>query len=191
VSNPKQEDDMIGARAIAAVGLATALAGIGLTGAQAGTRPAATRTVASAHGASHFTLTYVFGLQKLVLRRFGFHVQIHADGSVAGDYSYSDVEDGVPFTASGPVTCAVIRGNRVWVGGTVTASNDPTQIGADSWWQAADDGHGHGTPDMTTLLGLGTTGQAQAYCDTAPDPRFPWPVARGAIHVSDHRTPAA
>ena len=65
---------------------------------------------ASASGASHFTLHDVFGLQTLVLQSFTFQASVRTDGSVTGHYSYRDLEDGVPFDASGPVTCFVVHG---------------------------------------------------------------------------------
>src|SRR5689334_18751165 len=170
--------------------LCLALCAVGLaSGEGAAARPLAATVpnpvTASASGHAHFTLTYVFGLHELVLQDFSWWAHLRADGTVQGAYVYSDLEDGVPFTASGPVTCLVVRGSRVWAGGTVTASNDSTQLGLDSWWQAADNRALAGAPDMTTLLGVGPAGQAQAYCDAAPDPRYPWPARRGAIHVHD------
>jgi hypothetical protein len=142
-------------------------------------------TAASASGASHFTLHDVFGLQTLVLQSFTFRAALLADGSVAGQYSYRDIEDGVPFDASGPVTCFVVHGNHAWVGGTIEASNDPAYVGQESWFQVIDNGEGaQAPPDITTLLGTSPVpDSAQAYCDAAPNPRFPWPVADGNIQV--------
>jgi hypothetical protein len=172
--------------------LCLALCAVGLAGGKAAAaRPVAAgghgAVTASASGHAHFVLTYVFGLHELVVQDFSWWARVHADGTVEGAYAYSDLEDGVPFTASGPVTCLVVRGSRVWAGGTVTATNDPTQLGLNSWWQAADNRSLAGAPDMTTLLGTGAAGQAQAYCDAAPDPRYPWPVRRGTVHVRDRQ----
>src|SRR5437868_8382718 len=99
-------------------------------------------TEASASGASHLTLHDVFGLQTLELKSFTFEAKRQTDGSVAGRYDYRDVEDGVPFDASGPVTCMVVHGNHAWVGGSIAASNDPTYVGQDSWFQVIDNGEG-------------------------------------------------
>jgi len=142
-------------------------------------------TAASASGASHLTLHDVFGLQTLVLQTFTFEANLQTDGSVSGQYHYRDLEDGVPFDASGPVTCFVVHGNHAWLGGTITASNDPTYVGQDSWFQVIDNGEGaNAPPDITTLLGASDVpGTAQAYCDAAPNPRFPWPVEDGNIQV--------
>jgi hypothetical protein len=162
-----------------------ACAGVALAQTGSPTRAGSSPVVASARGESHFVLTYVFGLKVLDLRDFTFSARLRADGTVEGTYSYSDLEDGAPFTASGPITCLVIRGTRVWAGGPVTASNDPTQVGQDGWWQAADNRGIPGARDMTTLLGVGAQGQAKSYCDAAPDPKYPWPVQHGAIRVDD------
>jgi hypothetical protein len=142
-------------------------------------------TAASAGGASHLTLHDVFGLQTLELKSFTFEAKLGTDGSVTGHYDYRDVEDGVPFDASGPVTCLVVHGNHAWLGGTITASNDPTYVGQYSWFQVLDNGEGANAPsDITTLLGASDVpGTAQAYCDAAPNPRFPWPVQDGNIQV--------
>jgi hypothetical protein len=166
------------------------ICGAGIATAQTSSVPGAPSNpvVAQAEGDSHFVLTYVFGLTVLDLRNFSFSARLRADGTVEGSYSYSDLEDGAPFTASGPITCLVIRGTRVWAGGPVTASNDPTQVGQDAWWQAADNRGIPRAKDMTTLLGVGAPGQAQSYCNAAPDPKYPWPVQHGAIHVADTRS---
>jgi hypothetical protein len=142
-------------------------------------------TAASASGASHLTLHDVFGLQTLVLQTFTFEAKLQADGSVSGQYHYRDLEDGVPFDASGPITCLVVHGNHAWLGGTITASNDPSYVGQDSWFQVIDNGEGANDPsDVTTLLGASdVAGTAQAYCDASPNPHFPWPVQLGNIQV--------
>jgi hypothetical protein len=163
--------------------LALATIGVALT-AGAGAN-AEGNTAASASGASHFTLHGVFGLQTLELKSFTFAAKLESDGSVVGQYSYRDVEDGVPFDASGPITCLVVQANHAWLGGVVEDSNDPTYVGQESWFQVLDNGEGaHAPPDVTTLLGVSPVpGSAQSYCDAAPSPRFPWPVAHGNIQV--------
>jgi hypothetical protein len=164
---------------------AAALLAAGLALATGAAAYAQGSTEASASGASHLTLHDVFGLQTLVLKSFTFEAKQETDGSVGGHYSYSDVEDGVPFDASGPVTCFVVHGNHAWLGGTITASNGPSYVGQDSWFQVIDNGEGaNAQPDITTLLGTSDVpGTAQAYCDSAPNPRFPWPVEQGNIQV--------
>jgi hypothetical protein len=162
-----------------------ALAVIGVALGAGATANAEGSTGASASGASHFTLHDVFGLQTLELKSFTFQAKLERDGSVLGHYSYRDVEDGVPFDASGPITCLVVDGNHAWLGGIVEGSNDPTYVGQESWFQVIDNGEGaHMPPDVTTLLGVSPVpGSAQGYCDAAPSPRFPWPVAQGSIQV--------
>src|SRR6266545_3614066 len=41
------------------------------------------------------------------------------------------------------------------------------------------------TTDMTTLIGAGGPGEAQDYCDRAPEPRFPFVLDHGEIQVRD------
>ena len=79
-----------------------------------------------------------------------------------------------------------MHGYRAWVGGPITKSSDPTQIGSGGWWQIADNGTGpHPViPDRTTFVGIGTLEQTQAYCDTAPEPRFIFDVQQGGVRVS-------
>jgi hypothetical protein len=143
------------------------------------------RVVASANGGSVLTLHDVFGLALVELQPFTFTVQIHEDGSVHGHYNYRSSEDGTPFNASGPITCAVIVGNRAILGGLIESSSEPSLVGLDMWFQVADNGEPgvDATPDMSTLIGAGGAGSAQDYCDRAPQPRFPFPIEHGNIHV--------
>jgi hypothetical protein len=109
-----------------------------------------------------------------------------SDGTVHGHWSYHYYEAGVETTFGGPISCLTVHGNRAWVGGPITQSSDPTQVGSGGWWQVADNGTGpHPViPDRTTFVGIGTLGQTQAYCDTAPDPRFIFDVQQGGVRVS-------
>jgi hypothetical protein len=109
-----------------------------------------------------------------------------SDGLVRGHWTYRYYEGGVETTFAGPVTCLTVRANRAWIGGTITKSSDPTQLGSGAWWQIADNGTGpHPViPDRTTFAGLGTLAQTQAYCDTAPDPHFIFDVQEGGVTVS-------
>jgi hypothetical protein len=56
------------------------------------------------------------------------------------------------------VTCLSASGNRAWIGGPITASSDPSQVGMGAWWQVADNGAGRHPviPDRTTFVGIGT-----------------------------------
>jgi hypothetical protein len=109
-----------------------------------------------------------------------------SDGTVRGHWSYHYYEAGVETTFSGPISCLTVHGDRAWVGGPITQSSDPTQIGSGGWWQIADNGTGpHPViPDRTTFVGIGTLEQTQAYCDTAPEPRFIFDVQQGGVRVS-------
>jgi hypothetical protein len=109
-----------------------------------------------------------------------------ADGAVHGHWSYHYYEAGVETTFAGPVTCLTVMGNRAWIGGPITASSDPTQIGCGAWWQVADNGTGAHpvVPDRTTFAGIGSLADTQTYCDTAPEPHFIFDVQRGHLKVT-------
>lgn len=164
---------------------------LALAGASLATAGGGNEVVATASGASHFTLHNVFGLSTLEVRAFVFHARQKENGTADGGWFYSDVEDGAPWTTFGAVTCVTIRGNHAWVGGTIAYSSDPSvPRGRDLWFQVIDNGGRGEPPDITTLVGVGLTGQAKAYCDAANPPRFPWPVehSQGEIVVrpADH-----
>jgi hypothetical protein len=110
-----------------------------------------------------------------------------ADGTVRGWWRYDYWEAGQETTFSGPVTCLSVTGNRAWVGGPVTASSDPTQVGLGAWWQVADNGAGRHpvTPDRTTFAGIGTIAQTIAYCNDEPAPHFIFDVQLGGVSVED------
>jgi hypothetical protein len=144
------------------------------------------KVVASASGGSHLTLHNVFGLTTLQVKTFTFDAKLRSDGTADGHWHYKDVEDGVKWDVEGPVTCATIVGNHAWIGGTIKHSSDPSYTGLDMWFQVIDNGEGHNAPpDITTLIGVGAAGRAQAYCDAAAPPRFPWPIDHGNIEVRD------
>ncbi|HKB29478.1 MAG TPA: hypothetical protein VKD26_01440 [Streptosporangiaceae bacterium] len=116
-----------------------------------------------------------------------YHASKLADGTVRGHWTYQYYEAGALTSFSGPVTCLTVRGNRAWIGGPITASSDPAQIGMGAWWQVADNGTGRHpvVPDRTTFAGIGTMQQTQAYCDTAPQPHFIFDVQLGYVRVQD------
>jgi hypothetical protein len=161
----------------AAVVIALALAGVVQAG--HGTR--------SAQGSGvHLIVHNVFGLQTLELKQFEFKAAGNPDSSASGRYRYREIDDGVPFDASGPITCMTVVGDQAWIGGTITDSNDPTVIGAGSWWHVTDNGQGaNDPPDITTFLGIGTLAQTQAFCDTYPPYKHPFAIDGGNIKVSD------
>jgi hypothetical protein len=43
--------------------------------------------------------------------------KITNDGSAEGWFTYRDVEDGIPFSANGPVTCLTVVEHDAWIGG--------------------------------------------------------------------------
>jgi len=140
----------------------------------------------SASGGGHLTVHDVFGLQTLELQTFGFNARTEGDGSASGWYTYREVDDGVAFDASGPVTCLTVIGNDAWIGGPIIASSDPTVVGSGSWWHVTDNGEGSNAPqDITTFLGIGTAAQTQAFCDQHPAYRHPFPIDGGDIQVRD------
>jgi len=108
-----------------------------------------------------------------------------AGGTVRGSWHYDYWEAGQETTFGGTVTCLSVSGNRAWVGGQVTESSDPAQVGAGAWWQIADNGTGPHpvTPDRTTFIGFGTMEQTLAYCAGEPDPHFIFDVQLGGVRV--------
>jgi hypothetical protein len=139
---------------------------------------------ASASGGSHLTVHDVFGLDTLVLREFGFGATTKSDGSADGWFQYRDVEDGTPFSASGPVTCLTVIGTDAWIGGSITVSHDATVVGSGAWWHVTDNGQGDGSsPDITTFLGVGSLEDTAAFCANHPAYRFPFPIDGGNIQV--------
>lgn len=141
----------------------------------------------SAQGSGvHLTVHNVFGLQTLELKHFDYKAKTGKDGEADGRYTYREIDDGVPFDASGPITCMTVIGNQAWIGGTITDSSDPTVIGSGSWWHVTDNGQGSkDPPDITTFLGIGTAAQTQAFCDTYPPYKHPFPIDGGNIKVRD------
>lgn len=141
----------------------------------------------SAQGSGvHLIVHNVFGLQTLELKHFDYKAASRSDGSADGHYTYREIDDGVPFDASGPVTCMTVIGDQAWIGGTITDSSDPTVNGSGSWWHVTDNGKGSNDPaDITTFLGIGTLAQTQAFCDTYPPYKHPFPIDGGNIKVRD------
>jgi hypothetical protein len=100
-----------------------------------------------------------------------YEAAVLADGTVRGHWRY-DYWQG---------------GNRAWVGGPITESSDPTQVGMGAWWQVADNGAGRHPviPDRTTFVGIGTMAQTLAYCADEPAPHFIFDVQLGGVQVED------
>jgi hypothetical protein len=119
-----------------------------------------------------------------VVHPFAWNVQLHADGSVHGRYNYVQVRDGVELSVSGSLHCATFIDDRVWVGGIIEESSRASLVGLDMWFQAQDNGEGaNAAPDMSSTIGAGGPGTAQAYCDTHPPVMFPFLVDKGNLQV--------
>ncbi|HEX4525849.1 MAG TPA: hypothetical protein VH108_03825 [Gaiellaceae bacterium] len=136
----------------------------------------------SATGGSQLTVHDVFGLQTLELQSFGFTARSTHDGLAEGWFNYHEVDDGALFTANGPVTCLTVIGNDAWIGAVIQRSNDPTYVGLGAWWHVTDNGEGTAR-DVTTFLGVGSLEATQAFCDTHPAYRHPFPIDSGNIQV--------
>lgn len=138
--------------------------------------------VASASGGYGFSGTAAGSV--FDVHPFTWNVQLHDDGSVHGRFNYTQVRDGVELSAKGSLTCAVIIGNQVWVGGIIENSSRASLVGLDMWFQAQDNGEGaNDPPDMSSTLGASGPGTGQQYCDDHPVVRFPFLVERGNLQV--------
>ena len=158
------------------------LAAVALALGAASSAGAGSSVVASANGGYGFTGTAAGSV--FDVRPFTWNVQVHGDGSVHGRFNYTQVRDGVELSARGSLTCAVITGNQVWVGGIIEDSSRASLVGLDMWFQAQDNGEGaNDPPDMSSTLGAGGPGTAQQYCDDHPVVRFPFLVESGNLQV--------
>ena len=119
-----------------------------------------------------------------VIAPFTWDVQVKADGSVKGQFDYTQVRDGAALSASGSLTCAFIEDDHVWVGGVIEASSRASLVGLDMWFQARDNGEGaNAAPDMSSTLGAAAAPAGQQYCDDHPPVRFPFLVGEGNLQV--------
>jgi hypothetical protein len=176
-------------RTAAAFVLAAVTAGGCLAGAATAsvTQHAGASVVASVDGRSYVLLgPSVFGVT-VQQDPLAYHATRFADGTVRGTWHYDYWEAGQQTTFSGDVTCMTVSGDRAWIGGPITESSDPTQIGMGAWWQVADNGTGRHPviPDRTTFVGIGTMAQTLAYCADAPAPRFIFDIQLGGVQVED------
>ncbi len=113
-----------------------------------------------------------------------------AGGTVRGSWHYDYWEAGQETTFGGTVTCLSVSGNRAWVGGQVTESSDPAQVGAGAWWQIADNGTG---PHPVTPTGRPSSGSApwSRPSRTAPVSRIRISSSMSSSAVSASRVPDA
>jgi hypothetical protein len=139
--------------------------------------------VASASGGYSFSGPVLGGF--IEVHPFTWNMTLRADGSAHGRFNYTQVRDGVELSVKGSLTCAVIHGNHLWVGGVVEESSRESLIGLDMWFQAQDNGEpgSGGEPDMSSTVGAGAAGAGQQYCDDAPVVRFPFFLEQGNLQV--------
>jgi hypothetical protein len=181
MSRPRWAAALCGAAIMAVSGVAPATAAAG-SGARDGSS-----AVAQVYGRTYVLLgPSVFGVT-VQQDPLSYQAVILADGTVHGQWRYDYWESGQQTTFSGPVTCMSVSGNRAWIGGPVTASSDPTQVGQGAWWQVADNGTGRHpvVPDQTTFVGFGTMAQTVAYCEGEPAPHFIFDVQLGGVQVQE------
>lgn len=176
------------ARIMAASAVAAVIAGGGLAGAASAsvTHSAGDTVIASVDGSTYVLLgPSVFGVT-VQQDPLAYHAFELADGTVHGQWRYDLWQAGQETTFSGNVTCMTVIGKRAWIGGPITESSDPTQVGMGAWWQVADNGAGQHpvVPDRTTFVGIGTMSQTLAYCANAPAPHFIFDVQVGGVQVS-------
>jgi hypothetical protein len=159
------------------------IAALALAAGASGSASADEGVVASASGGYSFSGPLLGGF--IEVHPFTWNVQVHADGSVHGRYDYTQVRDGVELTVKGSLTCAVIQGNQVWVGGIIEESSRASLVGLDMWFQAQDNGEpaSDETPDMSSTIGAAPAPAGQQYCDDAPQVRFPFFVEHGNLQV--------
>jgi hypothetical protein len=137
----------------------------------------------SATGSAHLVVHDVFGLQTLELQTFSFNARSVGDGA-DGWFEYREIDDGAPFSASGPVSCLTVIGNDAWIGGEISRSNDPSYVGSGAWWHVTDNGGGSGaSADVTTFMGAGSLAETRAFCDTHPAYKHPFAIDNGNIQV--------
>ena len=139
--------------------------------------------VASANGGYSFGAPLLGGF--IEVHPFAWNVKLYADGSAHGHFQYTQVRNGVELMVRGTLTCAVITGNQVWVGGIIEDSSRENLIGLDMWFQAQDNGEpgSDETPDMSSTIGAGPPGTGQQYCDNAPVVMFPFLIEQGNLQV--------
>ena len=167
---------MRGRNVLVVVASALALVAAGSAGAESN------GVVASANGGVGFSGSAAGSF--FVIQPFTWHVKVRADGSVTGSYDYTQVRDGVALQVSGPLHCATIVGNQVWVGGLIEESSRASLIGLDMWFQAQDNGEGaNAPPDMSSTVGAGPAGAAAQYCADHPAVIFPFFLEQGNLQV--------
>jgi len=99
------------------------------------------------------------------LNTHAFTAQVDADGNVTGQAEFQLRY--IDTTVHAEVHCLEVVGNNAWIGGTITRSSNPAQVGLglDILFRVQDNGEGAAhPPDMTSQLEWG----AVPSCSTAP-----------------------
>src|SRR5262249_61078732 len=98
-----------------------------------------------------------------------FNARTYADGSVSGEFEYTQIAGGT-FRFNVAVTCMnVYDGNRAKIGGIVEQSTDSDNPpGTYAWFQVFDTGQGAGAPpDQSRLVGFGHEARSGTFCNSA------------------------
>ena len=84
-----------------------------------------------------------------------------------------------------------VSASRAWIGGPITDSGDPTQLGMGAWWQMAGSGTGSRPviPGRMTFVGSGTMSKTIACRNDEPAPHSIVDVQLGSRSVKDPAAP--
>lgn len=83
------------------------------------------------------------------LRTFAFTAKSRGDGTTQGQFQ---INNRAAQKDHGTVTCLLVDGNQAWIGGIVTHSSLPDNVGKERVWRVIDNGEGSGDPpDQVTL----------------------------------------
>ena len=84
-----------------------------------------------------------------------------------------------------------VSASRAWIGGPITDSGDPTQLGTGAWWQMARSGTGSRPviPGRRTFVGSGTMSKTIACRNDEPAPHSIVDVQLGGRSVKDLAAP--
>jgi hypothetical protein len=99
------------------------------------------------------------------LNTHAFTAQVDADGNARGQAEFQLRY--IDTTVHAEIDCLAVVGNEAWIGGTVTRSSNPAQVGLGLriLFQVQDNGEGFAVaPDMTSQLVWG----AVPSCNTTP-----------------------
>jgi hypothetical protein len=117
------------------------------------------------------------------LRTFAFTAKNRADGSTQGQYQV-DNRDVSGSREHGTVTCLEVDGDQAWIGGIVTHSSVPANVGIRRVFRVVDRGEGSGDPPDQASILLFVIGDPAEECHTRP----PLPgenLEGGNIQVTD------